>query len=102
MSLQEHEICLLSICFDIFVANNVLKIISSRKNIDLFSSVFMKSIPNNFTPTFQEVGWVAQPLIFCRRHKNFSWSHGIELIITKLIGFYSQCVITLLFATVFN
>ena len=34
------------------------KIISSRKKCGLFSSVFMKIIPDNTTPTFQEVGWV--------------------------------------------
>ena len=45
---------------------------SSRKNVDLFSSVFQKSVTNNTTPTFQEVGRVTQPLIFYRKHKNFS------------------------------
>ena len=35
-----------------------IKIISSRKNCGLFSSVFKKIIPNNTTPTFQEVGGV--------------------------------------------
>ena len=32
------------------------KIISLRKKCGLFSSVFKKNIPNNTTPTFQEVG----------------------------------------------
>ena len=36
-----------------------IKIISSRKKRGLFSSVFKKIIPNNTTPTFQEVGGVA-------------------------------------------
>ena len=35
-----------------------IKIISSRKECGLFSSVFKKIIPNNTTPTFQEVGGV--------------------------------------------
>ena len=37
------------------------------------SSVFKKIIPNNTTPTFQEVGGVTQPHILRQRHKNFSW-----------------------------
>ena len=48
-------------------------IISSCKKCSLLSSVFEKIIPNNTTPTFQEVGGVAYPLTFCRCHKNFSW-----------------------------
>ena len=28
---------------------------------------------NNTTLTFQEVGWVTEPLTFCRWHKKFSW-----------------------------
>ena len=35
-----------------------IKIISLCKNCSLFSSVFKKIIPNNTTPTFQEVGVV--------------------------------------------
>ena len=35
-----------------------IKIISSREKCGLFSSVFKKIIPNNTTPTFQEVGGV--------------------------------------------
>ena len=35
-----------------------IKIISSHKNCDLFSSVFKKNIPNNTTPIFLEVGGV--------------------------------------------
>ena len=34
------------------------KIISSRKRCSLFISVTKKIIPNNTTPTFQEVGGV--------------------------------------------
>ena len=35
-----------------------IKIISSRKNCGLCCSVFKKIIPNNTTPTLQEVGGV--------------------------------------------
>ena len=49
-----------------------MRIISPRKNSGLFGSAFKKNILNNTTPTFQEVGGVTQPLIFCRWHKNFS------------------------------
>ena len=72
MSLQEHDKCLLSICFALFAANIAKKIISLRKKCGFFSSVFKKIIPNNTNPTFQEVGGVTQPLIFCQRRKNFS------------------------------
>ena len=54
-------------------SEHCIKIISSRKKSGLFSSVFKKIIPNNTTPTFQEVGGVPSPLTFCRWHKNFSW-----------------------------
>ena len=73
--------------------------ISSHKNIDLFRSVFKKIIPNISTPTFQEVGWVTHPLIF---GEGIRIAHGIALTITKLIDFYSQGILTLLFATVFR
>ena len=42
------------------------KIISARKTFGFFSSEYQKIIPNTTTSTFQEVGGVAQPLIFCR------------------------------------
>ena len=64
MSQREHGKCLLSICFALFVANNVYKIFGGAKNNYLFTSVFKKIIPNN-TSTFQEVGGVTHPLIFC-------------------------------------
>ena len=35
-----------------------ITIILSRKKCGLFNSVFKKIIPNNTTPTFQEVGGV--------------------------------------------
>ena len=43
-----------------------MKIISSLKKCGFFSSAFKKIIPNNTTHTFQEVGGVTQPIIFCR------------------------------------
>ena len=59
MSLQEHEKCLLSICFALFVANNAYKPFGPAKKCGLFSSVFKKIVPNNTTPTFKEVGGVS-------------------------------------------
>ena len=41
-----------------------ITIISSRKMCGFISSEFKKIIPNNTTPTFQEVGGVTQPSIF--------------------------------------
>ena len=58
-------------CF--ICSEQCIKIISSRKKCGLFSSVFKKIIPNNTTPTFQEVGGVISPLKFCQWNKNFSW-----------------------------
>ena len=43
-------------CF--ICSEQCIKIISSRKNCGLFSSVLKKIIPNNTTPTFLEVGGV--------------------------------------------
>ena len=46
-------------CMFCFICSEqCIKIISSLKKCDLFSSVFKKIIPNNTTPTFQEVGGV--------------------------------------------
>ena len=42
----------------LYLLQTMHKIISSRKNCGLFSSVFKKIIPYNTTPTFQEVGGV--------------------------------------------
>ena len=89
MSLQEHETIPIEYMFCFIYSEQCIKIISSRKNCGLFSSVFKKIIPNNTTPTFQEVGGIRT-------------SHGIALTITKLINFYFQCTFTILFATVFN
>ena len=42
-----------------FICNEkCITIILSRKKCGLFSSVFKNIIPNNTTPTFQEVGGV--------------------------------------------
>ena len=41
--------------FCVICREQCIKIISSRKKCGLFSSVFKKIIPNNTTPTFQEV-----------------------------------------------
>ena len=43
-------------CF--ICSEQCIKIISSRKKCDLFSSVFKIIITKNTTPTFQEVGGV--------------------------------------------
>ena len=39
-------------------SDQCIEIISLSKKCGLLSSVFMKIIPNNTTPTFQEVGGV--------------------------------------------
>ena len=51
------------ICF--IYSQQYITIISLRKLCGFISSVFKKSIPNNTTPTFQEVDGVTQPRIFC-------------------------------------
>ena len=43
-------------CF--ICSEQCVKIISSSKKCGLFYSVFKKIIPNNTTPTYQEVGGV--------------------------------------------
>ena len=44
--------------FCLICSEQCIKIISWRKKCGLLSSVFKKIIPNNTTPTFQEVGGV--------------------------------------------
>ena len=51
------------VCF--IYSQQCITIISSLKMCCFISSVFKKIIPNNTTPTFQEVGGVTQPRIFC-------------------------------------
>ena len=58
------------ICF--IYSQQCITIISYLKMCGFISSVFKKIIPNNTTTTFQEVGGVIQPCIFCLWHKNFS------------------------------
>ena len=50
-------------CF--ICSKQCMKIILSRKKCGVFGSVIKKIIPNNTTPTFQEVGGVTKPLTFC-------------------------------------
>ena len=52
--------------FYFICSEQCIKITSSRKMFGLFSSLFKKSIPDNTTPTFQEVGGVTLPLTICR------------------------------------
>ena len=49
-------------CF--ICSEQCVKIVSARKKCGLFTSAFKKVIPNNATPTFQEVGGVTQPSYF--------------------------------------
>ena len=72
-------------CF--ICSEQCIKIISLRKKCGLCRSVFKKIIPYNTTPHF--VDGIRNP-------------HGIASTITKLNDFYSQGIITVLFATVFN
>ena len=51
------------VCF--IYTKKCITIISSFKMCGFISSKFKKIIPNNTTPTFQEVGGVTQPRIFC-------------------------------------
>ena len=51
------------ICF--IYSQQCITIISSLKKCGFINSIFKKTIPNNTTPTFQEVGGVTQPRIFC-------------------------------------
>ena len=44
--------------FYFIYSEQCINIISSHKNCGLFSSVSKKIIPNNTTPTFQELGGV--------------------------------------------
>ena len=55
MSLQEHEKCLLSICFALLDQTMHQNYFVAQK-CGLFSYVFKKIIPNKTTPTFQEAG----------------------------------------------
>ena len=62
-SLQEHNVPFeYTFCF--LCRENCLRNNSSRKYIDLFSTVFKKIITDATTRNFQKVGGVLQPLIF--------------------------------------
>ena len=65
----------------------------------LFCSVFKRMIPDAITIYFQEVCGITQPLIF---HQRQMFSHGIMLSTAKLILVYTQGILTIVFATVFN
>ena len=58
--------------FYFICSKQCIKIISSCKKSCLFISVFKKIIPNNTSPTFQEVGEVTQPL------DGINTSHGMR------------------------
>ena len=88
----EHMFCFI-------LSEQCIKINSSIKKCGLFSSVFKKIIPNNTTPTFQEVGGVTYPPHFVDAIRT---SHVIAFAIAKLIDYYSQGTFTFLFATVSN
>ena len=83
-------------CF--ICSQQCIRIILSCKKCGWTCSVFKKIIPNNTIPTFQEVGGVTQPLIFCWWHKNLLYCVNHH----KMIDFYSQGIFAFLFATVFN
>ena len=53
-------------CF--MCSEKCIKSISSRKNVDLFSSVFQNIIPNNTIPTFQEVDCISIPYILMKAY----------------------------------
>ena len=55
--------------FCLIYSQQCINIISSRKMCSFISSVSKKINLNKITPTFQEVGGVTQPRIFCRCHK---------------------------------
>ena len=77
-----------------------MKTISSRKYIDLFRSEFNKIILDVTTPYFELVGGVTQHLIFNpKTHYFLMVSHQST---TKLTGFYSKGVPTILLTIVYN
>ena len=99
MSLQEHKICLFSICFALFIAMNSYKLFPHTTSVDclvLYSKIlFLKTLPLLFK---RWVGYL-NPSHFA---DGLRTSHGIALTITKLIDFSSQGIITFLFVTVFK
>ena len=81
------------ICF--IYSQQYITIISSCKMCGFISSVLMKNILNNTTPTFQEVGGETQPRIFCWWQKNFSWyrvnHHKIDWFILSRCFYFFVC-----------
>ena len=79
----------------LFYSQQYITIISSRKMCGFISSVLKKTIPNNTSPTFQEVGGVTQPRIFCWLHKNFSWyrvnHHKIDWFLLSRCFYFFVC-----------
>ena len=98
-SLYFNYKCLLSICLALFVVNNACKSFRRAKSVAclvLYSrKLFLITLPLLFK---KWVGYL-NPLHFVDVIRT---SHGIALTVTKLIDFYSQCIFTFLFATVFN
>ena len=81
------------ICF--IYSQQCITIISLRKMCGFIGSVFKKIIPNNTTPTFQEICGVTQPRKFCRSHKNFSWycvnHHKIDWFLLSMCFYFFVC-----------
>ena len=65
------------------------------QNVELFYSVFKITDPYITTPTFQEVCGVTQPHNFV---ESIGESHGIAFNYKKVIVFYSQGILTLIYA----
>ena len=62
--------------------------------------MFKKIITDAITHNFQKVGGVTQPLIYFIKDEIFS--NGIALTTSKEVDFYSQFILSILLATVFN
>ena len=96
MSLQEHEKCLLSICFALFVANSAFK---SFRRASVACLVLYPRKLFLITLLLLFKNWVGylNPSHFVDVIRT---SHDIVLTITKMIDFYSQGIFTFLFATI--
>ena len=81
------------ICF--IYSQQCITIISLRKMCGFISSIFKNFFPNNTTPTFQEVGGVTQPRIFCWWHKNVLWylinNHKIDWFLLTMWFYFFVC-----------
>ena len=92
--------CLHSICFALFLANNVFKKTFRRAKcltcqVVHLRKIFLITLPLLFKK------WVGQlnPIYFV---EGIRIIHGIALTYTKLIDFHSHGIFTLLLTTVFN